>query len=167
MTSSQPIEMIGGLRFSAMRVTDLDAVMDIERDIYPFPWSMGNFKDCIEVGYYAWTLKQGQELIGYMVAMQVMEEAHLLNISVKRDRQAQGVGRCLMDFLVVDLLRRAVTNVVLEVRPSNTRAKAFYERYGFVRVGLRRGYYPADPSAGGREDAIVMRLSLTEVDDDA
>ena len=46
----------------------------------------------------------------------------------------------------------------LEVRVSNARAKAVYERYGFRHVGTRRNYYPADGSA--REDAIVMSLAL-------
>jgi tRNA threonylcarbamoyladenosine biosynthesis protein TsaB len=44
------------------------------------------------------------------------------------------------------------------VRPSNTSAIAFYERHGFVQVGLRRNYYPA--AEGKREDALVMRKDL-------
>jgi ribosomal protein S18 acetylase RimI-like enzyme len=36
-------------------------------------------------------------------------------------------------------------------------AQQMYARYGFVRIGIRRDYYPA---SGGREDAIVMRVSL-------
>jgi ribosomal-protein-alanine N-acetyltransferase len=47
--------------------------------------------------------------------------------------------------------------MLLEVRPSNAAAQQMYERYGFVRIGTRRGYYPA---RDGREDAIVMRVSL-------
>jgi ribosomal protein S18 acetylase RimI-like enzyme len=47
--------------------------------------------------------------------------------------------------------------MLLEVRPSNTGAQQMYARYGFVRIGIRRDYYPAN---GGREDAIVMRVSL-------
>jgi ribosomal-protein-alanine N-acetyltransferase len=48
-------------------------------------------------------------------------------------------------------------SVLLEVRPSNARALAVYERYGFARIGLRKNYYPA--GIGGREDAIVMRFT--------
>ena len=47
--------------------------------------------------------------------------------------------------------------MLLEVRPSNAAAQQMYERYGFVRIGIRRGYYPA---RDGREDAIVMRVAL-------
>jgi ribosomal-protein-alanine N-acetyltransferase len=47
--------------------------------------------------------------------------------------------------------------MLLEVRPSNPAALAMYARYGFLRIGSRRGYYPA---RDGREDAIVMRVTL-------
>jgi ribosomal-protein-alanine N-acetyltransferase len=47
--------------------------------------------------------------------------------------------------------------MLLEVRPSNRPAQQLYERYGFERIGIRRGYYPAH---GGREDALVMRIAL-------
>jgi ribosomal-protein-alanine N-acetyltransferase len=50
-----------------------------------------------------------------------------------------------------------VRTMLLEVRPSNFAAQQMYERYGFVRIGTRRGYYPA---RDGREDAIVMRVAL-------
>jgi ribosomal-protein-alanine N-acetyltransferase len=46
----------------------------------------------------------------------------------------------------------------LEVRQSNPKAKALYERYGFREVGVRRGYYPA--AEGQREDARVMTLTV-------
>jgi ribosomal-protein-alanine N-acetyltransferase len=51
-----------------------------------------------------------------------------------------------------------MNSVLLEVRPSNHRALAVYQRYGFARIGIRRGYYPAENNT--REDAIVMRIML-------
>ncbi len=47
--------------------------------------------------------------------------------------------------------------MLLEVRPSNASAVRMYERYGFQKIGVRRGYYPAQ---SGREDALVMRVAL-------
>jgi ribosomal-protein-alanine N-acetyltransferase len=49
-------------------------------------------------------------------------------------------------------------SMLLEVRPSNTRALEIYERYGFKHIGRRKGYYPA--ANGQREDALVMRFLL-------
>ena len=48
-------------------------------------------------------------------------------------------------------------SLLLEVRPSNAAAIRLYQRYGFERIGMRPGYYPA---VGGREDALVMRVAL-------
>jgi ribosomal-protein-alanine N-acetyltransferase len=47
--------------------------------------------------------------------------------------------------------------LLLEVRPTNEPALRLYQRYGFERIGVRPGYYPA---LGGREDAVVMRVPL-------
>jgi ribosomal protein S18 acetylase RimI-like enzyme len=50
-----------------------------------------------------------------------------------------------------------MTRMLLEVRPSNESAIAFYRQAGFSEIGRRRGYYPA---SAGREDAIVMAREL-------
>jgi len=59
---------------------------------------------------------------------------------------------------------RRAAQLWLEVRETNLRARAVYERYGFRHIGLRRGYYPAlrNTHADGREDAVVMSLNLQE-----
>ena len=54
----------------------------------------------------------------------------------------------------------AVT-MLLEVRPSNAKALALYENYGFQVIGRRKAYYPA---AEGREDALVLRRELGEIE---
>ena len=64
-----------------------------------------------------------------------------------------------MKQLVLKIVPRSLW---LEVRESNERARAVYERYGFVEVGRRRGYYPAPRFA--REDAIVMSLGVSGAD---
>ena len=42
--------------------------------------------------------------------------------------------------------------------PSNVSAVEFYKARGYLQIGLRRGYYPAEK--GGREDALVMQKRL-------
>jgi len=88
-----------GLRVRGMRRGDLDAVAAIEREIYPFPWSRGNFTDSLSSGYDAWVFEGGDEigtaLLGYAVVMWIPDEAHLLNLSVGRTRRAGASGgRC-------------------------------------------------------------------------
>ncbi|HEY0843860.1 MAG TPA: ribosomal protein S18-alanine N-acetyltransferase [Noviherbaspirillum sp.] len=147
------------LRFAPMQVSDLPEVLAIENDVYPYPWTRGNFLDSMYSGYETWTLRDTSgALAGYFLLMLAVDEAHLLNISVRRDLHGKGVGRLQLD-KVVDIAReKGMTSVLLEVRPSNRRALAIYEQYGFVRIGQRKGYYPAEGNT--REDAIVMRLPL-------
>lgn len=147
-----------------MTVRQLDAVLAIELQAYPFPWTRGNFIDSLAAGYPSQVLYGAQgELLGYFVAMEGVDELHLLNITVAPAAQGQGHARFMLDELRVLARSRQANTIWLEVRESNLRARAIYARYGFAHIGLRRGYYPAARSthASGREDAVVMSLAVT------
>ncbi|HET7794917.1 MAG TPA: ribosomal protein S18-alanine N-acetyltransferase [Rhizobacter sp.] len=147
-----------------MTTQQLDAVLEIELQAYPFPWTRGNFIDSLAAGYPAQVLYGAQgELLGYFIAMEGVDELHLLNITVAPAAQGQGHARFLLDELCALGRSKRAHQIWLEVRESNVRARAIYEHCGFVHIGLRRGYYPAARSthASGREDAVVMSLALT------
>jgi ribosomal-protein-alanine N-acetyltransferase len=142
-----------------MTLRQLDTVLDIEEQAYDFPWTRGNFVDSLAAQYHAQVLYGAQgELLGYMVAMEGVEELHLLNITVAPLAQRCGHAVFMLDELMGYARSRGARQVWLEVRQSNQRAREIYERYGFRAVGLRRGYYPADRAThpNGREDATVM-----------
>jgi ribosomal-protein-alanine N-acetyltransferase len=139
-----------------MTVRDLDAVLAIEVAAYPFPWSRGNFVDSLAAGHLAEVLET-DEPIGYYVALAGVDEMHLLNITVATRWQGMGYGSLMLDAVRRQARSRGFEQLWLEVRASNVRARSLYARRGFMSVGARRGYYPA---AGGREDAIVMSLTL-------
>ena len=140
-----------------MQMADLDAVMEIEPTIYTHPWTRGNFSDSINSGYSAWVLEANQSIIGYALLMMVLDEAHLLNLSVAKDQQKQGLGRYLLEHMLQIAKNHKAANMFLEVRPSNISAIALYENMGFCEMAVRRGYYPA---LNGREDAVLMGLAL-------
>jgi len=147
------------LRFSPMQVNDLSEVLAIENDVYPHPWTRGNFLDSMYSGYETWTVREASgALAGYFLLMLAVDEAHLLNISVRRDLHGKGVGRLQLDKVAELAREKGMCSILLEVRPSNQRALAVYLRYGFTKIGQRKGYYPAAENT--REDAIVMRFEL-------
>lgn len=149
----------GMLTDAPMTVADLDAVLAIENVVYEFPWTRGNFIDSLAAGYHARKLCDAQgQLCAYWVAMSGVQEMHLLNLSVAPISQHRGLGRRLLNELVAISRGAGAVWLWLEVRASNERARAVYERYGFESVGTRRAYYPA--AAGRREDACVMRLAV-------
>ena len=144
-------------RFFPLHEEILEAVSAIERGIYEFPWSAGNFRDSLRAGYSCWVCRVERELVGHAVLMIAAGEAHLLNISIAKAWQGRGLGTSLLEFLVALARERHCERVVLEVRRSNGRAQALYERNGFAQIGLRKDYYPAHL---GREDAIVLERPL-------
>ena len=155
--SAQPPEL-SAMRFAPMRVDDLAEVLVIENDVYPYPWTRGNFLDSMYSGYQTWTLREESgALAGYFLLMFAVDESHLLNISVRRDLHGRGVGHLQLDKVAALSKENGMNSVLLEVRPSNTGAIALYQAAGFAEIGRRKGYYPA--LGRNREDALVLRWS--------
>jgi ribosomal-protein-alanine N-acetyltransferase len=149
-------------QLESMTAEWFDAVAQVEQIAYEHPWTPGNFVDSLQAGYQMQLLSAGpvtrRELLGYFVAMQGVDEVHLLNITVAPSYQGQGWARLLLDALVLWSRGQGAQCLWLEVRLSNLRALSVYRRYGFSQVGTRRHYYPA--AQGQREDAVVMSMAL-------
>ena len=145
-------------RFEPLTASWLGGVVSVELAAYVHPWTVVNFHDAIRSGYQAQVLVADETLLGYFVAMQGVDEVHLLNITVAPACQGQGWARVMLDALTLWSRGQKAQWLWLEVRVSNLRAFQVYAEYGFRRVGLRKGYYPDTPAK--REDAIVMSLQL-------
>jgi len=143
--------------FRPMATQDLTAVAMVEADAYPFPWTLGNFRDSLNAGYSCWVFEQGDDLIGYGVVMVAVGEAHLLNLVISPRWQRRGMGRRLLQHMIRVSREHHAKYMFLEVRPSNIAGQRLYRDVGFREIGLRRNYYPA---THGREDAIIMGLDL-------
>ena len=147
-------------QFEPFKEEDLGELIAIEKTVYEFPWTVGNFRDSLRAGYACWAYRNPEEeLIGYGVLMHGVDEAHLLNLSIAQPYQRAGHGSRLLEHFVAVAHKAKAKLIFLEVRPSNLAARALYARHNFKLVGTRRGYYPA---ASGREDALVLSLSLNE-----
>lgn len=152
----KPVEV----RFEALTLRHLDAVLQVEQQAYAHPWSRGNFIDTLKSGYQAQLLMAGDTLLGYFVAMKGVDEMHLLNITVAPAYQRQGWARVMLDALTLWARGQGADWLWLEVRVGNVRAMQVYESHGYRRVGQRKNYYP--DANGQREDAMVMSLRLRE-----
>ena len=142
-----------------MREADLDAVMLVEERAYPYPWTRGIFRDCLRAGYPMWLLEQQGVIVGYGVLSIAAGEAHVLNLCTSPGHEGQGLGARMLQALLKIARGHGAQRVFLEVRPSNPRAIALYQRSGFNEIGRRPRYYPA---RDGREDAIVMAMELLD-----
>ncbi len=146
-------------RLEPMRADALAQVMQIELSAYDLPWTEVNIADSIRSGYHCVQLIGGTDtVLGYLIAMQGVDEVHLLNITVDPALQRQGWGRVLLDALAIWSRSQQAQWLWLEVRVGNLQAITVYERFGFRRVGKRKDYYPALHNSC--EDAIVMSYKL-------
>lgn len=146
----------------AMTEADIPAVVAMERAACTHPlhaWSDDNYRSSIRAGYWAIVRCEVDTgaIVAVCVAMDGVDEVHLLNIAVARRCHGQGMARQLLSLLYERCRQRQAPMLWLEVRPSNMAARALYLREGFTEVGLRKAYYPA---VNGREDALVMRRDV-------
>ena len=136
----------------------LAEVLEIERLCFHDPWPASAFH--AELGH-AWSFfyaigPAGQggrpaRLEGYIVAWLLPGDMHLLKMGVLPERRRRGLARRLLDAALARFAVAGGGSASLEVRPSNPTAQAFYQRMGFVQVGVRKKYYQRD-----REDALVL-----------
>jgi ribosomal-protein-alanine N-acetyltransferase len=143
-----------------MRASDLDLVVEIENLSLKNPWSKRIFSDCLRAGYECWVLATRDRIVAHGVLSAGAEEAHVLTICVHPDFRRQGYGRRMLRHLLDKGYRKSARVCFLEVRPSNAEARQLYLSMGFVQVGERRQYYPADQGATLREDALILSCPL-------
>jgi ribosomal-protein-alanine N-acetyltransferase len=145
------------VRLRPMRLTDLDAVLALEEDLFaPDTWTAAMYRDELSRADTRTYLvaEDGERIVGYAGLIAYDDEAHVSTIAVAADRQGEGIGSRLLDALLEEADRRSPV-VILEVRADNEVAQGLYRRRGFTVIGRRRGYY--QPSGA---DAVVMRREL-------
>jgi ribosomal-protein-alanine N-acetyltransferase len=145
------------MQFSKFKENDLNAIELIENEVHAYPWTRGNFLDSIKSNHTCLMMKLYNEIIGYTVIMFVLDECHLLNISIKKSMQKQGYGSHLLNEVIRRANLASSKTIYLEVRVSNQAAIHLYDKYGFNEMSIRKDYYRTKE---GREDAVLMGLVI-------
>jgi ribosomal-protein-alanine N-acetyltransferase len=145
---------------------DAPALAALDRMVNPSPWSESQFSDVCATQADAGTERAlvifaDTQALGFVVFSRVLDEACIHNIAVHPSRQGGGMGRLLLGAALQQSLSEGATRCYLEVRASNGAARGLYEKLGFQLDGLRKNYYT---TAAGREDALLMSLSLTQLE---
>ena len=140
------------------RPEDADAVMAIAaQSPEAANWSKESYvKFASEAGSLALVLDAEGQLGGFLLGRLAADQAELLNLAVSGTHRRQGAGSALLAKAIQEWRPRRAKTVYLEVRESNTGAIAFYEKHGFAKMGLRKGYYRAPDEA-----AVTMVKKLT------
>jgi ribosomal-protein-alanine N-acetyltransferase len=142
-----------------MTPSHVDEVMRYEDDMFGAEaWTADGYRAELadtRSRYYVAAIDEVGELQGWAGVRVVGDEAEVLTVGVIPAARRHGIGLVLMGDLYVEAKRRGATAIYLEVRVDNEAARKLYDREGFTKVGVRRGYYD-----GGRVDAVVMRRDL-------
>ena len=140
-----------------MRLEDLPQIVAIEAQSHLEPWTQQAFRAELEGSLVAqpFVALRNEEIVGYVVPWFVVDEVQIANITVKENFRQRGLGRMLLEHVLTLAAERRSRVVYLEVRDSNTAARALYESIGFVMEGMRPKYY-----GRGQEDAVLMKKEL-------
>jgi [ribosomal protein S18]-alanine N-acetyltransferase len=151
--------MTRGLLIRQAGLADVPAIWAIEALSFPSPWSRWSF--LAELGHRnSRTLVVGPpsphpwQTWGYLVFWVVLEEMHILNLAIHPSHRHHGIARRLLAEGLAQARTLGAELAWLEVRPSNTAARALYESFGFKEVGRRPRYYDDT-----QEDALLLTLS--------
>lgn len=169
LTAGLPVELV------ALTLKNVPQMAQLESMAHSHPMSEGNLADCFGHLYRVLGLKlsAGSDantdaasdpdsvdgLLGFAIVQQIVDEVTLLDICLLPSQQGKGYGKLLLNAVVASAKASAAVVLMLEVRESNLAARALYQKAGFIESGRRKGYYPI---AGGKEDAILMDLAITQ-----
>jgi ribosomal-protein-alanine N-acetyltransferase len=141
-----------------MTKEDLDQVLAIEQASFTMPWSrnlfLSEFRNApVSLMLVARSSPEPRDVIGYIVCWIVADELHILDLATQAARRRRGIAHHLVLAALKYGYERNVRRAFLEVRESNETALNLYERLGFSRSIVRKGYYDLPV-----EDAVVMSL---------
>lgn len=134
-------------------------VVDIEQACFSDPWSYEGFKFELTNpnADFILAVSNSGEVYGYVGMHVVLGEGYIANIAVKSECRRFGVASQLMNEVLRHAEEKAFELITLDVRESNSKAIAFYEKYGFKTLGMRKNYY-SKPT----ENGLVMTKFLRE-----
>jgi [ribosomal protein S18]-alanine N-acetyltransferase len=136
-----------------MRRRHVRAVLRIEQQVYPRPWTMSLFLSelALRSSRAYFVARVGRDVVGYGGLMLSADDGHITTLAVDPRCQRRQIATRLMLVLAREAIAREARSLTLEVRLSNDPAQELYRRFGFAPVGVRKNYYVET-----NEDALVM-----------
>lgn len=134
----------------------IEQIEELEKLCFSVPWTRQQLISQLPDNMHVFLAAvSGEEVLGYVGMMFVLDEGYISNVAVSPDYRRQGIADALIDELISRAKMFELSFVTLEVRDSNQSARALYEKHGFRDVGLRKNYYNFPT-----EDAILMTSFL-------
>ena len=140
------------IRFREMLQNDVKMAAELEASLFPDPWSEEAFLQALKNSYTFYVVGyEENEIVAQCGYYNLGGEGEILNVAVLASRQRQGIAEQMLKYLMEHGRKNGVESFTLEVRAGNLPAIALYEKLGFVKQGMRPGFYQ-----NPKEDAVIM-----------
>jgi|TARA_B110000211_G_scaffold79311_1_gene92986 [ribosomal protein S18]-alanine N-acetyltransferase len=150
------------ITFKEVDESAIEQLMAIETACHSHPWTLKTMSSCMGGRYFNLAAFNKNTLVGFYIGEKAGPDFTLMDICVTPSEQGKGIAKQLLRQFIEYGEQQNAENLFLEVRESNTRAIALYERAGFIEMSVRKNYYPSDnPAKNGFEDAILMGMALS------
>ncbi len=145
--------------FRKIEEAEIAKVAVLEKNIFSDAWSQDSISETYrQSNAIIVVAEEDSNIVGYCIFYYVMDEGEIARIGVDEKLRGQGVGRSLLDYVCAFCHKNEIERLLLDVRESNTSARRFYEKYGFVIDGLRKDFYDAP-----KEHAVLMSMTINNL----
>lgn len=142
------------IKIEKMSAQDIKSVVELDKNSLLESWNEQNYKESLEnPNYCILTAKFDNKIVGFISMYCAANEGYICNIAVEKNYRKCGIGTSLMNDIITLSKGKDLKFLTLEVRESNTGAIKFYEKLGFITLGIRKNFY-SNPS----ENAVIMTL---------
>lgn len=135
-------------------MTDAEKIHLLEKECFSDPWSITSIENQLSSEQTIFMIhEENGEAAGFALGTQVCGEAELYRIAVSDKFRRRGIGERLLTDFLEQCRKRGAGKVFLEVRSRNIPAISLYEKAGFEKIAVRKGYY-------GDDDAVIFAENM-------
>tara|TARA_A100000164_G_C21670433_1_gene659324 strand:- start:34 stop:474 length:441 start_codon:yes stop_codon:yes gene_type:complete len=142
------------LTFTDIKKTPIEKINLLENDGFETFINSSKIKKSFISNVEGFSIKQGF-YIGHIYANIVADQADILSFIIKNKYRRQGFGTILFCKFITTLKSKGVKEFFLEVSEKNVGAQKFYNRFGFIKIGIRKDYYK---TILGKQNAYLLKL---------
>jgi len=134
------------------KIEDLDNIFEISCQF--FDWKKSQLEECLkDENIIFFVQKNKEEIVGFLIAQNLVDSFNILLIATKTDCQKTGIGTRLLKELEDVAKKQKIEKIWLEVKNTNSNAIKFYEKQNFKLIATRKKYYKSG------EDALIYEKS--------
>lgn len=127
------------------RADDFDALCEIDRACYEplIAYSRRTMRVYLtQPGADCVVAESGAQIVGFCITARRSDQAYIVTIDVLGQFRKRGVGGALLVESEKHLAKNGVRAVSLDTATDNLPAISFWQKHGYRKIGLRKGYYP-------------------------